>query len=840
MEAKRAAKLIMSGQFDASNISELYDALKGNEIEFADALAKLARFAAKYAEDIAKKEKRKYNFEDFKTLHGVLNGYENEKGEKVYGKLYNTMLRDVQAEFARPAEGGSITVDHATRSKRAKVVVDEAKDNSSAEKQLNGISPAILSLTKEIKQDIVAGKIADLPEVVPTKNAVVVRKKDGNETRFTDANHALVKPATRKPQINDFELIVKRAQLHKQKITLGETMTPEFRSALIEACAKGNVQITNMLPEDFALYMSFVGTKEKKVRSVERKPEVRVATVTKPEKEGKQPKPAAQPKKPAVEEKVVKPVSTQDKNPAEQDDAAKAEETRQALEAKREEYLRKAAEDARIAREKAEVAARAADEADEAAKRAKAAVAALGIADTGHADAAPAGRGPSDDGNKGPAAPAGKGPSDDGNKGPADNGDKGPVAPVNNGDNADKPAGQKIVDERETVTKEKKEKNKKEKKWKKVLLAVAIGAATVLGGGLIMRNCSGNDKKGDNRDNDKDKIENIAMTPSDSIRTEANDSTITWQEAQDSIVRRMDNFPTKWEPWMTVSPEQFDNMYNIVKAHDDADGKTWKAICINSDNVASSYGLEPDMYIYKVLRLVAWTSPLDGNFCDPHHAAQAKITGLRGTTGSLYREMVCGDYVDEVQHKKNQVALDAISDGSEEIRGRLNVFTLEEICPGISKHNDHDANGWIIGKSHYRLTEIRGCGDKSRAGFEGERIVEPEKEPEPEPVIEPVRKSVPPIIQQPDPEPEKDPEPEPEEVRDISITANGGSLNGDSTSDQSAQMVDSTIKGDTLDSSKRVDRSVNKMFHEIQNSDRFQELSPEAQQAIRDRYQNSK
>lgn len=50
-------------------------------------------------------------------------------------------------------------------------------------------------------------------------------------------------------------------------------MTPEFKAALIEACAKGGVEIQNLSEEDRAVYNGFVPKEEKTEEKKEEKQE---------------------------------------------------------------------------------------------------------------------------------------------------------------------------------------------------------------------------------------------------------------------------------------------------------------------------------------------------------------------------------------------------------------------------------------------------------------------------------------------------------------------------------------------------------------------------------------
>ncbi len=88
--------------------------------------------------------------------------------------------------------------------------------------------------------------------------------KNGTEVHYADKDKLSVKtPEGEKPNADHFKEIIALAKENGQDIKLGPTMTPEFKAALIEACAKGGVEIQNLSEEDRAVYNVFVPKEEK-------------------------------------------------------------------------------------------------------------------------------------------------------------------------------------------------------------------------------------------------------------------------------------------------------------------------------------------------------------------------------------------------------------------------------------------------------------------------------------------------------------------------------------------------------------------------------------------------
>lgn len=98
--------------------------------------------------------------------------------------------------------------------------------------------------------------------------------KNGTEVHYADKDKLSVKtPEGEKPNADHFKEIIALAKENGQDIKLGPTMTPEFKAALIEACAKGGVEIQNLSEEDRAAYNGFVPKEEKKEENTEQKEE---------------------------------------------------------------------------------------------------------------------------------------------------------------------------------------------------------------------------------------------------------------------------------------------------------------------------------------------------------------------------------------------------------------------------------------------------------------------------------------------------------------------------------------------------------------------------------------
>ena len=82
--------------------------------------------------------------------------------------------------------------------------------------------------------------------------------KDGVALNFSSPSNVAVKAADPdSPKASDFDALIEIAKKSNQNIRLSDNMSPEFRKALIEACATSDVKIVNLSKEDAELYLSF-------------------------------------------------------------------------------------------------------------------------------------------------------------------------------------------------------------------------------------------------------------------------------------------------------------------------------------------------------------------------------------------------------------------------------------------------------------------------------------------------------------------------------------------------------------------------------------------------------
>lgn len=224
MDAKQAANLIKSGNVKPSDFQELYAALEGKS-EFADAFNELRR--------------------------QMLQAY--AKGDSI----------EVNQSGAAPRDD-VLTVDQSS---------SEQKD---IVRQSQNIEPWKVQARNDILQWAARSKGHEVPEVKASTEGLHAEFKDGTQINFVAENHVSVKTSAA-PKAQNFDMVIALAKKNRKKVKLGENMTPEFRSALIEACAKANVQISNLSLEDLDAYMKFLPKKQKELNVVEEKTEGRTA-----------------------------------------------------------------------------------------------------------------------------------------------------------------------------------------------------------------------------------------------------------------------------------------------------------------------------------------------------------------------------------------------------------------------------------------------------------------------------------------------------------------------------------------------------------------------------------
>ncbi len=85
--------------------------------------------------------------------------------------------------------------------------------------------------------------------------------KKGTELEYTTKDRVSVNiPEGEKYSADHFTALVALAKEVGQDIKIGKTISPEFKSALIEACAKGGVSMFGLTPEEQKMYDNFKST----------------------------------------------------------------------------------------------------------------------------------------------------------------------------------------------------------------------------------------------------------------------------------------------------------------------------------------------------------------------------------------------------------------------------------------------------------------------------------------------------------------------------------------------------------------------------------------------------
>ena len=731
MDAKQAANLIKSGNVKPSDFQELYAALEGKS-EFAEAFNELRR--------------------------KMLQAY--AKGDSIEVNQTGAAARD-----------DVLTVDQS----------DKKKDD--IVKQEQNIEPWKVHTRNDILQWAAKAKTHEAPEVKASEEGLHAEFKDGTQVSFVAENHVTVKTPDA-PKAQNFDMVVALAKKNHKKVKLGENMTPEFRTALIEACAKANVQISNLSLDDLDAYMKFLPKKQQELNVVEQKTDEKAAErQVKTTADVSETKAAdVRPQKPVVDNGIGNVLSAVAAHAAAREasknNEQKAETTEHEPAApvvnRGHSLSHLTPEQLELLHEKGfEVdvyshvndkqfaainsvlsAAEKAEKQDEPyAIRVHHGHSLGGLSDVelevlhnsgfevdrfSHVDDATWARIQQTLNKKDKTDPVQQ-PAvatvDDKEK--ADTGKKdAPQAVVVTGDDKEKAdKGKKdIPSDKDAPAKPVKKEGWLSRTWAKVkrnAKKAALITAAVVVSFFAGRSCSGNpgENAGGNKDDlSKNKIETVVQTnPTDSLVTE-----ITPVDTLTTPDYEWVDAPTKWNSGMSITEAQFNNMYNIIHKHS-PDGELWGRMYNNANKNAEKFG-QPDAlsFMFKAMRAAAWTNALNGKICETHGAQWAST--YSGAFGNVVGPMIgvikCDDNIDAETLAKAKIMLNAV-DGN----GRLNVFTLDRLVPGTSRYNDHDAEGLIIGKNRNVMVDINDdCAD-SQVGFrmggtiQQRRIVKPTPAP---------------------------------------------------------------------------------------------------------------
>lgn len=113
---------------------------------------------------------------------------------------------------------------------------------------------------------------------------------------------------------------------------------------------------------------------------------------------------------------------------------------------------------------------------------------------------------------------------------------------------------------------------------------------------------------------------------------------------------------------MGITEAQFNNMYNIIHKHD-ANGELWGRMHLNAQLHAAEFSLDEnnpmtaEQFMFKTLRMAAWTNKLNGKICETHNAEWAyNYSGAFGhVVGPTMAVLKCGDNIDAQTLKKQKL-----------------------------------------------------------------------------------------------------------------------------------------------------------------------------------------
>lgn len=730
MDAKKAAQIIKSGNFTANDFQILYAALNGKD-EFAEEFNELRK--------------------------AILKSY---------------------------ADGESIEVNQSGKVDQQDVmVVDQNADEPlSQEKQLKDVEPWKIQRRQEIMQWAAKNKNNEIADIKANKDGLSTSFKDGTQVNFVAENHVSVKTPN-EPKAQNFDMVVALAKNSNKRVKLGENMSPEFRVALIEACAKSNVQISNLSIEDLDTYMKFLPKQEEKqvLNVVEQKSQ----TQTQQPQAGQQQAVAKEESTPAVKEEKTTVTTPKDNGIAQVVAAVAAHaEAKEAAEAAKsapkkasknkgsERIAQQAAEAAVIAREIQAMAGKQAEQKTEQPATEQPTAETPAVSNNEKKQEAkptktttqhpvqkkenkgakqdiafiPVARSLQEELEEQPVAEQtpvveSKGAKDKSKE------EKTPIA----GKTSVSEKGQKSVTETPVAEQpgtqskgsttgkgqpdpkpaDKKQEPKKEGFWSKwgrkikhgaIILGVAVAS-------FFVGRCSSTptEQGAGNNDGEKAKTEIVTkptVTPivADTLQNETPDDTFELKMA-----------PTKWDASMGITEAQFNNMYNIIHKHS-PDGELWGRMHLNAQLHAAEFSADEnnpmtaEQFMFKALRMAAWTNKLNGKICETHNAEWAhNYSGAFGhVLGPTMAVLKCGDHIEAETLEKAKVMLSAVG-----TNGSINVFTLDKVVAGTSKFNNHDEHGWIIGTTRNVMTGIdNDCGKESEVEFRRGGEVTPKPVPE--------------------------------------------------------------------------------------------------------------
>ena len=217
---------------------------EGNDVELFD--------FPDYGEDF-------YNSDAFKDLKIEGKQITKEQKEKIEALYEEFRKQNESSEGNQPqeeAENGTAAQDD--NSDALKI-----DDNANQEVQTNGNEDWIEEYNQKLAAYAAANNNTWTRDTALGEDGQPIAGLKGSfgngvDVHYKAKNHLSIQtPKDVAPTADHFKEIIELAKDQKQKINLGTINRPEFRAALIEACAKGGVEMQNLNEEDLELYNSF-------------------------------------------------------------------------------------------------------------------------------------------------------------------------------------------------------------------------------------------------------------------------------------------------------------------------------------------------------------------------------------------------------------------------------------------------------------------------------------------------------------------------------------------------------------------------------------------------------
>ncbi len=477
--------------------------------------------------------------------------------------------------------------------------------------------------------------------------------KDGVALNFSSPSNVAVKAADPdSPKASDFDALIEIAKKSNQNIRLSDNMSPEFRKALIEACATSDVKIVNLSKEDAELYLSFVAKDNEE--TTEQQDVVDNSNV--------------RDEAPAVENE--EPAQEETETPVVEDEAPAQEEAETPL-----------VEDEAPAQEEnapipmpASFENEATDENDEVDHLFDG----LELNDVAEEDEADhLFDGLELNGSAGETANYSDYVFDESSDQPS----KETPAPTDE-ISAEEAPNEGWLHRAYNKAKDKAREIKgKGKEVKKDVSQFMVGLGTMA---VVASSCANPKQKQVTQDVIPD---TIPENNYEERTTPTDENTITWEQACDTV-------PAKWNDSMDISEREFNKLQKLPN---------WREIYTNAHLLKDTLKMSELKIIRSWYNVVAWTTSPNSKGDADYNSGILAPYGLE----NLSRALNCGDTLIVENIENYRIMLNA---GNNDL-GKVNAYTLSGIRAGFA-NLPHDAEGYIIGSTCNSVAFIYDCGSE--------------------------------------------------------------------------------------------------------------------------------